>query len=113
MTVVVVLVILVFLNFNVKSLIVHFLTTNTNGRSILLVATYFNFKIAYFSKAAFTIVYYILIDLIWKNGFSTQVKLENTGLIKGKAFIVTETAHQMSLGPPRRATRGTQQKLMK
>ena len=102
-----------FLNCNVKSLIFHFLTTNTNGKNILLEATHFNFKIAYFSKAAFTTVYYIFIGLIWKNGFNSQVKLENTGLIKGKTFIVIEIAHQMSLGPSRRAIRRTPQKLMK
>lgn len=97
MTVMVVSAILaLFLNFNVKFLIFHFLTTNINGNNILLVTTYFNLNIAYFSKAAFTIVYYILIDIIWKKGFSSRVKLKNTDLSKGKICIVTETANRMS-----------------
>lgn len=58
----IVAILVLFLNFNVKSLIFNFLTTNINSNNILLVITYFNLKVAYFSKKAFTIVYYILIE---------------------------------------------------
>lgn len=70
--------------FNVKSLKFHFLKNNINGNDILLVTTHFNFKKAYLSTAAFIIVPYILIHIIWKNVYNSQMKLENTGLSKGK-----------------------------